>query len=236
MGLAHGILAGNPAGSTLADFQPCAVLFTWNLGSICLLLAILLGCTYLLHRKLPRLWMPLHRLATVALLICLVLHIADVGITLPSRILSRNETIASAALPSENENTAQADASTPQTGDVPTANVTFSGAELADGTYTGAADGYNGTITVSVVVADGQVTAINVDSESDTERFFIQAESVLDEITENQSLAVDTVTGATFSSAGLLNAVYNALQDAVVSGTLQKTNIDLSSVQRHGRK
>ena len=60
--------------------------------------------------------------------------------------------------------------------------------------------------------------------------------SVLDEITENQSLAVDTVTGATFSSAGLLNAVYNALQDAVVSGTLQKTNIDLSSVQRHGRK
>jgi major membrane immunogen (membrane-anchored lipoprotein) len=57
---------------------------------------------------------------------------------------------------------------------------------------------------------------------------------VLDTITGEQSLEVDTVTGATFSSAGLINAVADALQGAVTSGTLQVTDIDLSSVSRRG--
>jgi uncharacterized protein with FMN-binding domain len=85
-----------------------------------------------------------------------------------------------------------------------------------------------------VTVEGGQVTNITVDSESDTSQFFSRAESVLDTITGEQSLEVDTVTGATFSSAGLINAVADALQGAVTSGTLQVTDIDLSSVSRRG--
>ena len=112
--------------------------------------------------------------------------------------------------------------------------VTFSGAQLQDGTYQGSADGYKGTVTVSVTVAGGQVTAVQVVSESDTPNFFSRAESVLDEIISGQSLEVDTVTGATFSSAGLINAVADALRGAVTSGTLQVTDIDLSSVSRRG--
>jgi uncharacterized protein with FMN-binding domain len=69
-------------------------------------------------------------------------------------------------------------------------------------------------------------------SESDSQQFFSRAEAVLDDILGQQSLEVDTVSGATFSSAGLINAVYNALQGAVTSGTLQVTSIDLSSVSR----
>ena len=113
--------------------------------------------------------------------------------------------------------------------------VTFSGAQLKDGTYEGSAEGYKSTITVSVTVSGGKVTDISVVSEGDTDQFFSRAEAVLDDILGQQSLEVDTVTGATFSSAGLINAVSDALQSAVVSGTLQVTNIDLSSVSRHGR-
>ena len=76
------------------------------------------------------------------------------------------------------------------------------------------------------------MTDITVVSESDSPQFFSRAESILDTIVSGQSLEVDTVSGATFSSAGLLNAVYDALQSAVTSGTLQVTQVDLSNVRR----
>lgn len=222
VGFIHGVLAGNASTATLSNFQPAAVLFTLNWGTVCFILSIVLGCTYLLRKKLKRKWMTTHRIATVAILACLVLHIFDVGIQLPERLFSVNQVAANEA-ESESNNSNNS-----------TSLVDFSGAQLKDGTYQGSADGYNGTITVSVVVENSQVTEINVISQNDTDRFFNQAESVLDDIIQQQSLEVDTISGATFSSAGLINAVYDALQDAVTSGTLSVTDIDLSSVRRHG--
>lgn len=113
--------------------------------------------------------------------------------------------------------------------------VQFSGAVLADGTYTGSADGFKGTITLTVTVADNQVTDITIDSNSDTPQFFQYALGIVDTIIAEQSLEVDTVSGATFSSAGILNAVYDALTPAVVSGELTITAIDLSSIPRGHR-
>jgi len=274
-GILHGILAGNPSWATLSDFQPAAVLFTWNWGTVCLLLAAALAATYLLRKVLKRRWMIAHRILTVALILSLVFHLTSMGIQLPQRLSetfssSTEETVSSSASESaaaSDSTTASGDsaaagstssaaedstaaasndtaaagsdtaaASSGTSSDSASSSVaTFSGAQLKDGTYEGSADGYGGTTTVSVTVSGGQVTNITVVSENDTDRFFSQAESVLDDITSQQSLEVDTVTGATFSSAGLINAVANALQSAVVSGTLQVTNIDLSSVERHGR-
>ena len=49
-----------------------------------------------------------------------------------------------------------------------------------------------------------------------------------------QSLEVDTVSGATYSSAGILNAVEQALESAVVDGELQKNDTELPTDFHHG--
>ena len=84
-----------------------------------------------------------------------------------------------------------------------------------DGTYTGEADGYGGTIQVEVTLASDEITSINVVSAPGEDSAYLsQAESVIDSIISAQSTDVDTVSGATFSSTGILNAVDEALGKA----------------------
>ena len=84
-----------------------------------------------------------------------------------------------------------------------------------DGTYTGEADGYGGTIQVEVTLASDEITSINVVSAPGEDSAYLsQAESVIDSILSAQSTDVDTVSGATFSSTGILNAVDDALGQA----------------------
>ena len=84
-----------------------------------------------------------------------------------------------------------------------------------DGTYTGEADGYGGTIQVEVTLASDEITSINVVSAPGEDSAYLsQAESVIDSILSAQRTDVDTVSGATFSSTGILNAVDEALGKA----------------------
>lgn len=84
-----------------------------------------------------------------------------------------------------------------------------------DGTYTGEADGYGGTIQVEVTLASDEITSIDVVSAPGEDSAYLsQAESVIDSILSAQSTDVDTVSGATFSSTGILNAVDDALGKA----------------------
>lgn len=84
-----------------------------------------------------------------------------------------------------------------------------------DGTYTGEADGYGGTIQVEVTLASDEIISINVVSAPGEDSAYLsQAESVIDSILSAQSTDVDTVSGATFSSTGILNAVDEALGKA----------------------
>lgn len=110
--------------------------------------------------------------------------------------------------------------------------VTFSGATLKDGTYEGTADGFNGAITVSVVVRNGAAAEINIERENETPQFFVRAKEIINTIIHSQSLEVDGVTGATFSSKGIQKAVYNALQNAVTDGELKITEIQASNAHR----
>lgn len=110
---------------------------------------------------------------------------------------------------------------TPEPTPEPTPAVEFSGAVLADGVYQGSAQGYKGTITVEVTVEQGAVTAVEVLEQSDTPNYYAYAATIPDTVVETQSLQVDAVTGATYSSAGLLNAIEDALAGAVVEGELQ---------------
>lgn len=83
--------------------------------------------------------------------------------------------------------------------------------DLEDGVYKGTGTGYAGDITVSVQIKDKQIVSIDILSSSDDEAFFSRAKAVIDKIIEGQTLDVDTVSGATFSSRGIISAVKNAL-------------------------
>jgi len=214
-GLAHGILAGNTAGSGIAGIRLGSQLFTLNWGTACLIIGVLLGLTYAFRRRLKKWWMPLHRALTAAIMAVLVLHVCSTSILLFSGG-GAADVSDSAASYSAASYSAGADGDGSSLQSVPD----FSGAVLADGVYEGSAQGYKGTITVSVTVSGGAVTDIEVVGESDTANYFSRAEALLDDIVSRQSLDVDSVSGATYSSQGLINAVYDALGGAVQSGTL----------------
>lgn len=73
-GLLHGVLAGNEETTNLFNMQFMTKLFTLNLGTVCLFVALLLALTYMFRRKLKKRWMLLHRVLTVLLLVLIVLH------------------------------------------------------------------------------------------------------------------------------------------------------------------
>ena len=86
---------------------------------------------------------------------------------------------------------------------------------LADGTYTATAYGYDGDITVTVTVSNGKITAIEASSEEEDQWYFEQAEkTVIAEIIASQSCEVDAVSGATFSSKGIMEAAAGAVAKA----------------------
>lgn len=87
--------------------------------------------------------------------------------------------------------------------------------DLADGTYEGSANGFSGKIKVSVVIKNQTIRSINILSNSDDEAFFNRAkEGVTASILAKQSTDVDTVSGATYSSRGIINAVKDALSSS----------------------
>ena len=92
-------------------------------------------------------------------------------------------------------------------------NTTKKGAiDVKDGTYKGSANGYGGKVTVNVTVSKKTMTAIDVVSvPGETDSFFQRAKGVIDEMLTAQSTDVDVVSGATYSSNGIIGAVKNAL-------------------------
>lgn len=91
--------------------------------------------------------------------------------------------------------------------------------DLTDGVYKGTGTGYAGDITVAVQIKDKQIVAIDILSSSDDAAFFKRAQAVIDKIIEGQTLDVDTVSGATYSSRGIISAVKNAMTGEKDSGT-----------------
>ena len=84
--------------------------------------------------------------------------------------------------------------------------------DVKDGTYKGSANGYGGKVTVNVTVSKKTMTAIDVVSApGETDSFFQRAKGVINEMLTAQSTDVDVVSGATYSSNGIIGAVKNAL-------------------------
>ena len=84
---------------------------------------------------------------------------------------------------------------------------------LTDGIYTGSADAFRGDVEVQVTVEKQKVTDISILSYCDTEEYFFKAApAVIEQMKAEQSLNVDAVSGATYSSNGIIHAVANALE------------------------
>ena len=99
-------------------------------------------------------------------------------------------------------------------GDAPSISAVSEPSSYRDGTYVGTGSGFAGAITVQVTVSDGKISDISVLSDSDASPYLDNAMSLLNHIIASNSTNVDTVSGATFSSVGLIEAVRNALANA----------------------
>mgnify|MGYP001011682846 FL=1 len=90
-------------------------------------------------------------------------------------------------------------------------------AELAftAGTYTGKASGYNGEVELAVTFSDTAVTAVELVSSKETQYVGdVAFEPMFADIVDANGSGVDTVSGATFTSAAIRNAVNDAAEQA----------------------
>ncbi|MGL6200725.1 MAG: FMN-binding protein [Lachnospiraceae bacterium] len=90
---------------------------------------------------------------------------------------------------------------------------TTDAAGVSDGTYTGSYEIESVKVSVQVTVADEKITDITILEHQNG--LGGKAESIIDQVIENQSLEVDAVSGATASSKTILKAIENALLQGV---------------------
>lgn len=94
-------------------------------------------------------------------------------------------------------------------------DVTNSEEGYKDGEYIGKSKGYNGDIKVKVKIKNGKISSIDILENSDDKEYFDSAKSIIDEIIKAQNTHVEAVSGATYSSNGILDAVQEALDSGV---------------------
>ena len=94
------------------------------------------------------------------------------------------------------------------------ANETSQGAAaFIPGTYSGTSIGRNGEMTVSVTVSEDKIEKVEITAHNETPGVADAAlEKIPKDIVENQSLAVDTYTGATITCNAIKNAAKAALE------------------------
>ncbi|WP_300257381.1 FMN-binding protein [Clostridium sp.] len=101
--------------------------------------------------------------------------------------------------------------------------------KFKDGEYIGQANGFNGNVKVKVIIKNGTLVNIEIINHNDDEEFFNNAKSLIFKILKNQgTTGIDTVSGATYSSKGILNSVNEALKEAIKKDNII-TNINSSS-------
>lgn len=229
-GLVHGLLSSD-------------LVWSLNLGTVAWVATLLLGLSFMMRKRLNqwKSWMKIHRVITIALAGLIVVHVINVGgITIHEYayevISGRVQSDSSAFGMSQSEiglsDSESFFADTPAKGTsnagfgngfhgghgdrtAPTATNVVEG-PFKDGVYTGTADGYRPGLQVEVTVKNTQITEVRIVSHNEHgERFYGPPMQIVpEEIVAAQSTDVDTVSGATFTSVGIINAVNDALKNA----------------------
>lgn len=96
---------------------------------------------------------------------------------------------------------------------------------ILDGTYEGNGTGYNGNIKVRISIRGGEIVDIRILSHREDEPFFSDARSVIQKLYGKPGKRVDAVSGATYSSNGIIEAVNNAIRKAVSNTTANNSNV-----------
>lgn len=90
------------------------------------------------------------------------------------------------------------------------------GPYATDGTFTGSAQGYGGQVKMQVVVADGYIDGVEILDASHEDKAWLDMAIVLPErIVKAQTTDIDVVSGATYTSVGILNGATEALQKSM---------------------
>ena len=111
--------------------------------------------------------------------------------------------------------------------------------KLKDGKYQGNGTGFKGNVKAEVVVRGGKISSINILENVDDAPYFDKAKALIPSIISKQSLKVDSISGATYSSNGIKSAVRDALKKAGSSqdsDSNEETNRLLSKVQEENKK
>ena len=93
------------------------------------------------------------------------------------------------------------------------------------GTFTGSSAGMQGTITVEMTVENGVITNVELTECHETAGVSdVALERIPQQIVEHQTTTLDTVTGATFASRGIMMAAEKAAKMAMEHG-LKKVSV-----------
>lgn len=199
--------------------------FSFNWGSVSFFLIAIMGLSYLVKKEFDRkTWVSMHRFLTLLVAATFFMHVVDVGISginllrVPAADISQEIELSEADIVN-----LQATADE---------NIVY-----LDGTYTGVADAYGPDLTVEVTIENSLITNVVVVSHNEVrERFWsTPVEEIPIAIVEAQSVNVDSISGATYTSVGIKNAVLDALNQAIAEGQLPDAEAIESGGHQHGR-
>ena len=198
-----------------------------NWGTVLWLISIILGLNYMLRKEIKdrSLWIKIHRGLTIVFIGVLVIHVFAVGGIKIHKIvnqyfdqpLKEDEIIYDITINEEQKGQNETELN-----ELIEYNNSLDGVTLKDGEYSGVADAFGKDLTVLVSIQDNLITSIKIVSHNERQPQIYQKalDQIPNKIIEEQSLSVDTVSGATFTSIGIMNAVNDALQNALISGKL----------------
>ena len=85
-----------------------------------------------------------------------------------------------------------------------------------DGTFTGSARGFGGQVNMQVTIENGYIESVEiVDASKEDDAWLEMCAGLPDQIVKAQSTDIDVVSGATYTSSGILNGTTEALRQAV---------------------
>ena len=109
-------------------------------------------------------------------------------------------------------------------------------ATYKDGTYTGEGDGFKGTVKVQVKIKNSKIKSVKIVSHEDDAPYFNKAKKLTSTVVKKQTTDVDTVSGATYSSNGILSAIDNALSKAETKSAKASSSSSKSSSKKTSSK
>ena len=171
-------------------------IISFNYGTICLIIGLLLWYTFIEKKHIGKTWIQKHRELTVLLITVTVLHIFEVGGFIGfDRVIN---SIKSDLNPKTNKT-----------------DMNIS-SDYKDGVYEGTGYGYRPDLKVLVTIKDGLIKDISIVSHNEVgEKFYKPAfDYIPKKIIDKQTYDIDAVSGSTYSSNGVIEAVEDALSKA----------------------